>query len=168
MKIKSLDKAVTSVINRSGILQNDIQQVCVACLEHTVEHGDFTQSVRLIEGISQKKGVKSTKLQMYFEAMMGAELVYDKETKSNTFQYDEGHTGKDINVAIASSVNWFDFKPEKGDTTKELEAIVKACIGQLDKSIETGKVTLEQRERLVKAFNAEIIALAEAHLAEAA
>ena len=148
MKITTLDKAVTSVIRRTGTLQNDIQQVAIACLQHTVDHGDFTQTARLVEGIGSKKSMKSTALLGYFEHMMQATLVRDETTDELRFVYAEGKSAKDINIDIANAINWFDYKPEPTDKTKELEAFAEAFSKDIAKSVKTEKVTVEEQAYL--------------------
>ena len=147
MKITTLEQAVTSVIRRAGTLQNDIQQVSVACLEHCLTHGDYTQITRLIAGIGTRKSQKSTALQGYFEHMMQATLVTDKAGELS-FEYAEEKSAKDINIEVASALNWFDYKPAPQDNTKELEAFAEAFSKDIAKSVKTSKVTVEEQAYL--------------------
>ena len=140
---EGIRKAIKSISNRSRTLQNDIQQVAVAILEHIHEHGDWTLAVESIEGISQSKGVKSSKLTQYYEAMMQA--TYQQVDGKNVFVYDEGKSHADISIEMAEAVKWYDFKAPAKDTSKELEEIQLAVFKMLAKSEEAGKITETER-----------------------
>ena len=139
-----IEKAVSSAIRRTTGAQEFTQDVAIFCLGHIVEHGDWTHAVNLVQGITKCKGAKSSKLRQYFEAMMSASLVYNKDEKQWQFIYDEGKGHKDINLEMAEAVKWYDFKAESGDTTKTLEQIAKQVGKMLDASLETDKVTADE------------------------
>ena len=155
------EKAVASAIRRATGTQNFIQQVALLCLETTLTSGNWTPTADLITGISKNRGVKSSKLQQFFEAMMQATFAYDSEKKAWGFTYDDDKSAKDINMEMAEAINWFDFKTPPTDNTKELDAIIKQLTKALDASVETNKVSIDERNELVNACNALTIHRAE-------
>lgn len=152
--VQGIRKAIKSVCNRAKTLQDDIQQVAIATLAHTVEHGDWTLSVELVDGLSQSNGVKKAKLVQYFEAMMGASFGRDANIDRNVFEYDEGKNASTIDLDIAKAVKWYDFKVEGKDTSKTLEEIMRYVHGQLAKSLKSGKVTESQCKLIDEFFEA--------------
>lgn len=146
--IASIRAGIKSVANRSRTLQADIQTVALACLQHTLDHGDWTIAVEAIEGISASKGVKSSKLTQYFEAMLGA--TYGKYTNDQGnevlgFVYDEGRSHKDINMDMAEAVKWYEFKADPKDNSKDLEQLQAAFLKMAVKAFEAGKITEQER-----------------------
>lgn len=160
-----IQKAIKSIVRRSGTLQSDIQAVALACLEHTKQHGDWTLSRELLEGISATKGVKYNKLKQWFEAMMAASYVKGPN-KEMIFVYDEGRSAKDINLEMAAAVNWWDFKTEPKDNSKELEAIPELVARALAKSLKSGKVSDEEASAINEAVKEVVANLIEARLIE--
>lgn len=154
--VEGIRKAIKSVANRSRTLQRDIQDVAVAVLEHIAEHGDWTLAVEAIEGISVSKGIKSAKLTQYFEAMMSATYgtyTNDKGDEVLGFVYDENKSHKDINLDMARAVNWFDFKAEPKDNSKDLEEIAEAVAKLLAKSEKAHKVSQAEATELLESVN---------------
>ena len=132
-----------SVSNRASSLQDDIQKGAVATLVHIQQHGDWTLARDGIEGITASKGVKARSLQLWFEAFMHATYAEGDDGKF-AFTYDEGHDASTINLEQAKVVNWYDMKPPKKDTSKDLGEIQVALAKMLKASAKAGKVTPEQ------------------------
>lgn len=150
--VSGIRKAIKSVCTRAGSLQDDIQAVAVATLKHTHEHGDWTLSVELIDGLSQSNGVKKTKLTQWFESFMGATFGKDEGTGNNVFEYDKGRNASDINMEQAEAVKWYDFKSEKASVAKDLQAIVKQFVKAGQKSVKAGKMEQAQLTAAVTFF----------------
>ena len=146
--VEGIRKAIKSVVNRGTSWQNDVQSVALACLEHTKEHGNWTLSVELIDGITQVKGVKHTQLKMYFEAMMCATFDTDGEGKS-IFTYDKGHNQNSIDMAMCEAVNWFDFKAPKANNAKNMDELIETFIKNIDKSVKAKKVSDAERDDMI-------------------
>ena len=161
-----VNKAVKSAIRRVTGTSKFIQHTALFCLESIKEHGNWTPARDLIVGISKCNGANKSRLTKYFEAMMSASLVYDKEAKEYRFEYDEGKSGADINLDMASAVNWFDFKPEPTDNTRDLDAILRTTLNSVEKSVESGKVTANAQRIISEAIEAGLKAIAEAEAAE--
>lgn len=139
--------AIKSVCNRAGTLQKDVQVIAVACLEHTKEHGDWTLGAELIEGISASKGVKSSKLTMWFEAFMGASYTKN-DAGAFVFVYDEDKNHESILIDAAQEVNWFDFKADKGETSVDVSKEITKLIKRMDEA-DVVKVSFQEARELV-------------------
>lgn len=159
---EGIRSAIKSVCNRAGTLQDDIQKVAIACLEHTQEHGDWTLSVELIEGISRSVGVKSTKLTKFFEAMMCATLT-KQDDGTLKFVYDQGFSGQDIDISMAAAVKWYDFAAPKVEKAFDVAAEIEKLLKRMNKA---GAVEIDNEavDAQLKALRAGIDAL----IAEAA
>jgi len=148
---EGIRKSIKSVCGRAATLQADIQQVALACLEHTINHGDWTLSRDLIEGISASKGVKFSSLKQWFEAFMHASYTEDGDGNP-VFVYDEGKGQADISLEQAKVVMWYDFKPPKRDTSKTLEDIRDSVAKMLKTSLKKGKVDEYESDTIMEVF----------------
>lgn len=148
--VEGIRKGIKSVCTRAASLQGDIQRVAVATLAHTAQHGDWTLSVELIDGLSKANGVRKSALTNWFENFMGATV--EKDTSGNTvFIYDVGNNHETIKLELAQAVNWYEFKKDPVDNTKTFEELAAAFIINAAKSVKTGKVSHEELE-LAKTF----------------
>lgn len=151
--VEGIRKGIKSVCNRAVSVQSDIQRVAYATLAHTAEHGDWTLSVELIDGLSKVNGVRKQSLTNWFEAFMGATVEKDNEGKT-VFIYDDGRNHASIMLEQAQAVNWYDFKKAPVDNTKDFEQLAAAFLNAANKSLKTGKVSHDEYELAVNFFKA--------------
>jgi len=130
--VDAIRKAIKSVTGRGASLQADIQTIAIACLDHTVKHGDWTLSVELIEGVSASNGMKKSALIGWHEAFMQAR--YEENADGGMgFSYDEGKSAETILVDMAKAVNWFDFKKAPVKHVYDLPHLMSTVEKELNK-----------------------------------
>lgn len=151
--VASIREGIRSVCNRAATLQNDIQRVALACLHQTKEHANWSLARDLLEGITASKGVKSAKLTQWFEACMHATYMECPETGKMKFFYDDGKSCKDIDMAQAEAVKWFNFKAPTKDNSKNLEEIKTSVDKMFKNSIKNEKATEEQAKMIAELFD---------------
>jgi hypothetical protein len=130
--VDAIRKAIKSVTGRAASLQADIQVIAIACLDHTIKHGDWTLSVELIKGISAANGMKKTALINWHEAFMQAR--YEENADGGLgFSYDEGKNHETILIDMAKAVNWFDFKKPPAKHVYDLTHLMDTVEKELNK-----------------------------------
>ena len=130
--VDAIRKAIKSVTGRAASLQADIQVIAIACLDHTIKHGDWTLSVELIEGVSASNGMKKSALINWHEAFMQAR--YEENADGGLgFSYDEGKDASTILLDMAKAVNWFDFKKPPTKHTYDLPHLMETVEKELNK-----------------------------------
>ena len=139
----NLKAAVAKAIKGAESWRTLVQATGVGCLNHAREHGDWTILRDLVVGVTKTEGVNKTKLRLWAQQYMNAELV-EADDGTEKFIFAEGMGPRDIDVEGAAGASWWEQKPPKRDTTKTLEEIRDAVFKQLVRSAKAGKVSEEE------------------------
>lgn len=123
--VKAITKAIDSVARRGKKLDDDIQDIALACINHCEQHGDITLIGRLY--LSMPRGARKNALAAW--AVEFGKVVPNggDNKKEQPFLYDkDGAT--DMTGAVDKP--WFEFKPEPApadalDLKVALEALIK-------------------------------------------
>jgi hypothetical protein len=149
--VEGIRAGIKSVLSRGNKWANDVQAVAVACINHAKEHGDWTLSRELVDGITKVNGVNKSKLGLWFCTFMHADYV-ENDKGEMMFAFHEGKGVKDIDVEGAYGTNWYDIKPPQKDNSKTLEEVRDAVQKMLATSFKNDKVTEAEGEEVMAVF----------------
>lgn len=137
--VEALDKAITSVINKSKSLQTDIQKVAVGIVAHAYKHGDYTRANTLVDGLGE--GVRRKALVEWF-FQCGLEVSEE----------DQCFTGFNKKVCekkfeTMKSTNWWTLKAEKPFEGFDLQAELARLLKRAERiQKDADKRTKEENE----------------------
>lgn len=146
-----LRAAVAGIGNRIASIRNDIQSMGVAALVHAQEHGDWTILRDLVANVTKCEGVYKTKLTLWAQHATGAALEEDE--KGLRFVWPEGKGVKGIDPEVGASINWWEMKSPKRDTSKDIDEIRTALAKMLVASAKADKVEVGLTTQVMAAFD---------------
>ena len=150
-KFNTVDKmraGIKSVLNRANTWRIDVQLLAVATINHAHEHGDWTLLRDLVVGVTKTDGINKTKLKMWAEEFMNAELVENSDGES-IFAFHKGKGVKDIDVDAAAAVNWYEYKAPKVEEKLDLDTIHGKMAKLMVRAMKQGSIEKEQAELIM-------------------
>lgn len=151
-----LNALVTSIAKSSAKLDAAIHQALVSLLVHIRDHGDTTLLTRLFASIP-----KGSRIASYFAWCEKFAPVKVNRTKDafGQVKVKKARSAEDFNILEAMAVAPWNL-PEHNREAKALEfdAIVKWVTNQARKSIEAGKLNIDQVRALSDRVAADLVA----------
>lgn len=138
-----ITKAIASIQNRGGKLDNDIHVAGVSVLAHAFEHGDTTLADKLVHAMP--KGARKLALVEWMLAYGTVAKLDPKQDKDavaagRLFKLDKS---KRYDEAGAMAESWVEFKPDAAVLTAfDAQAAVASVLSRLKKATE-GKLEIK-------------------------
>jgi hypothetical protein len=149
-----ITKAITSIKNRGGKLDADIQLAGLSILQHIEQHGDTTLADKLYDAMP--KGARRLALAEWMLAFgmiraLKKQDAADKEAIAAGRSFSIDRTKK-TDMPGATAMQWHEFKPEKHVTEEafDVQAEVQKLLARITKAQASGRaiVHAEVVERL--------------------
>jgi hypothetical protein len=149
-----ITKAITSIKNRGGKLDADIQLAGLSILQHIEQHGDTTLADKLYDAMP--KGARRLALAEWMLAFgmiraLKKQDAADKEAIAAGRSFSIDRTKK-TDMPGATAMQWHEFKPEKHVTEEafDVQAEVQKLLGRIQKAQASGRAIVhpEVAERL--------------------
>ena len=126
MDIKQLNNKIKLIRTNGAKLDALIQEAALGCIEHAAEHGDVRPANQLWDAMPN--GARRNALGMYLCQYGAMRVNTGKDKEQSRFKYKKDF---ETDVAAASAVMWYSFKPEKDlaeefNLSGKLQSLLKA------------------------------------------
>jgi len=129
--VNEINSAVARAVKNSVSVQDLWQKIIVSALIHLQEHGTKSVVENVVSNITACNGVQHYKMKSFTEVFCHGTI--DKKTGELT--YDDGFSHKQINIAQAEAVKWYDFKAPKTESTDTLDKVYAGTLTRLTKLV---------------------------------
>ena len=106
MTLKEINRNIASIKRSTHNMQDKIQATIIACIEHAIEHGDWTQFNRLIDAMGI--GVRRSDCVTYIQYV----TPLNWNNKKQSFNKPR-KGGRSYMLAEANQVTWYEFTKDK-------------------------------------------------------
>jgi len=106
MDIKEINRNIGSIKKSTHNMQDKIQVTAIACIEHAIEHGDYTQFCRLVDAMGN--GVRKSDFIYYVQSF----TPLNWNNKKQCFNKPR-KGGRSYMLAEANQVTWYEFTKDK-------------------------------------------------------
>ena len=106
MTLKEINRNIGSIKRSSHNVQDKIQVTVIACIEHAIEHGDYTQFCRLVDAMGN--GVRKSDFIYYVQSF----TPLNWNNKKQCFNKPR-KGGRSYMLVEANQVTWYKFTKDK-------------------------------------------------------
>lgn len=152
LTLKQIDAEITSVVDASKTLQSRIQELAVAIMLHTYNHGDYSRAQTLVDSLGE--GVRRSALVAWFH-----KAGLDVDEQKGFVGFNKPVMEK--NWADVKASPWYSMKPERPFEGFDMKAELERLIKKAEKAMKTAAETPEMDAALMKVTPEQIKALRE-------
>jgi hypothetical protein len=152
-----LAKVVKSLCGKASEVNNEIHVCAVNILEHTLQHGDYTNGVALLNGLPRGQRVKA--LAFWFSHFSNGKLRFELGNDGWVGKLSKDRADSDFDIQGAEAMHFQDLTSEKDPKSLTVKALIKQLTNKATNAKDFEGTDIPEVEPAARAVASRLLAL---------